>query len=254
MAISAVGANGIGYDNIASGKKIHTAADDAAGLMIAQKQENAVRGYQAGTQNAQSGKDVIQVADGALGSVHDSLQRIRELAVKASNTAVYGADDISGMQKEVDQLKEHIQSVAKDTQFNGLKLLDGSMADMQLATNPDGTGMKIQMTNSTLEQLGIADFNLTDHLDLDTLDDAINKVSSARSSLGAQSNALGFTENLNQGMAYNLNASRSRAEDLDYGKAVPEMEKEKVLEEYRIFTQKKEEEQQTLLNRMFGTI
>lgn len=254
MAVSAIGANGIGYDNIISGKKIHSAADDPAGLAIANKQESAVRGYQAGAGNAQSGKDVIKVADGALSNVHDSLKRIRELAVKASNTAVYGADDISGMQKEVDQLKEHIKSVAKDTQFNGLKLLDGSMADMELATNPDGTGMKIQMTDATLEKLGIADFNLTDHLDLDQLDEAIDKVSSARSGLGAQSNALDFAESLNQGMAYNLSASRSKAEDLDYGKAIPEMEKEKVLEEYRTFTQRKEEEQQTLLNRMFGTI
>lgn len=239
------------YRSLSSGLRINSAADDAAGLAIAEKLQSASKGYDAGASNAATAKDMINVADGGLGSITDSLQRMRELAVKASNSAIYSNEDISAMQKEVDGLKQQIQDAAKGTEFNKMSLLDGSMADMHIATNPDGTGMSIQMTNTTLEALGIADFNLTGDFDISAIDNAIDMVSSARGNLGATSNALSSRINYNESASFNLTSSRSKIEDLDYGKALTEKEKEKVLEQYRLNMQKKEEENASFIKKMF---
>ena len=235
--------SGIGYQNLSSGLKIYSAADDPSGKAIAEKLKTQSTGYDVGTENAQSGKDALKVADGALGSIGDSLQRIKELALKASNSAIMSDDEKGLIQKEIDQLKQGIQETAKNTSFNSVKLLDGSSADLKLATNPDGTGQSIKMVNSTLENLGIADFNVNGEFDVSKIDDAIEMVSEKRSSIGAQSNGLDSKIAYNQYSSYNTTASRSRIEDLDYGKASVEKEKEKLLEQYRIQMQKRQMEE-----------
>ena len=143
------------YGKIASGKRIQTAADDAAGLAISNKLKRNENGLDVGASNIMDGIGVANIKDGALGTMQDSLQRIRELSIKASN-GLYGDSEKQMIQKEVDQLLEGIQYTATATQFNDMKLLDGSMADMDIVSNPDGTGMKIQMENMSLKALGIA--------------------------------------------------------------------------------------------------
>ena len=132
------------YSHISSGKRINSAADDAAGLAIGKKLEREETGLRVGADNAKDGIGALNVADGALDGITDYLQRIRELGVKSMN-GLYSDSDRATIQSEIDQLKEGIQSLAKNTTLNEQKLLDGSMADMHLATNPDGTGMSIQM-------------------------------------------------------------------------------------------------------------
>ncbi|RDU21863.1 flagellin [Anaerosacchariphilus polymeriproducens] len=255
MGISAIGSYGIGYDNLASMSSITTAADNPSGLAIAEKLETAKNGYDVGTDNAATAKDAINVADGALASITDNLQRMRELGVKASNSAIYNAEDLTAMQKEIEQLKQSIQDAAKGTEFNKKSLLDGSMADMNIATNPDGSGMKIKFANSTLESLGIANFDVTGNFNLDDIDKALETISSSRSDLGAQSNSLDSIMNYNQNASYNMTASKSTLEDLDIGKALTEKQKDKVLEQYRYFAQKAQIENKSkslLMQRMFG--
>lgn len=222
------------YQRLSSGKKINSAADNAAGLAIAQKLLSQRNGYDMGTRNTGTASDMLKVSDGALSSITDSLQRIRELGVQAGNTAIYGADDLSSIQQEIDQLKEHISSVASNTQFNGKNLLDGSAGGLHVASSPDGSGSTLQMPNSTLEALGIADFDVTGDFDLSVIDNAIHKISGSRSSLGAQSNALDHVMNFNQYASQLTTASRSRMEDLDYGAAVSDLKKSQVLEAYRM--------------------
>ena len=94
------------YSQIASGNKLPSAANGAAELTIAEKQDAQIRGYNAGTNNLQSGKDVLNITDAALGGVTDYLQRIRELALQASNTATVTDSDRRNIQHEVDQLKQ----------------------------------------------------------------------------------------------------------------------------------------------------
>ena len=172
------------YSHISSGRRINTAADDAAGLAIGQKMQKEETGLRVGSQNAQEGIGVLNVADSALGGVMDYLQRIRDLALRSMN-GTSSSSDRAYYQDEINQLKEGIQSMSKTTSLNEQKLLDGSMADMHLATNPDGSGMRIGMANSTLEALGIADFDVTKgDFSLDAIDNAMNIVSRQRGNLG----------------------------------------------------------------------
>ena len=221
------------YSQLSSGKRINTAADDAAGLAIGQKMQKEENGLRVGGENAKDGIGALNVADGALGGVMDYLQRMRELAVKSMN-GLSSSSDRASYQKEIDQLKEGIQSMSKTTSLNEHKLLDGSMADMHLATNPDGTGMKIGMANSTLEALGIADFDVTSgNFSLDDIDSAIDMVASQRSSLGASTNRLEHTYNNNTSATLEQLSSRSRIEDLDMPKAISEQKKEELLGQYK---------------------
>ena len=239
------------YSHLSSGKRINSAADDASGLAIAKKMQREETGLSVGAQNAKAGIGVLNVADGALSGVTDYLQRIRELALKSMN-GTNSASDKEIYQSEINQLKEGIQSLAKDTSLNEQKLLDGSMADMGLATNPSGGGMKIQMAKSTLEALGIADFDVTsDNFSLDAIDNAMKIVSSERSKLGASTNRLEHTYNYNTSAALEQLSSRSRLEDLDVAKAVSEKQKNDLLFEYSIMMQKKKEEQDGLVTRIF---
>lgn len=225
------------YQQLSSGKRINSAADDAAGLAIAQKLTTQSNGYDVGSRNAATSQDMLKVADGALSSISDSLQRMRELSLQAANTAIYGNDELGAIQQEIEQLKQSISDVSQ-TQFNGMNILDGSKVNSHVASNPDGSGMNINMGSSTLEMLGIADFDVTGDFDISVIDEAIEKVSSQRSGMGASSNALEHTMNFNSYASYNLTASKSRIEDLDYGEAVSDMKKNDVLQQYRIMMQK----------------
>lgn len=238
------------YSQISSGKRINKAADDAAGLAIGQKMQKEENGLRVGGQNAQEGIGVLNVADGALNGVMDYLQRMRDLALRSMG-GLSSSSDKAYYQQEIDQLKEGIQSMAKTTSLNEQKLLDGSMADMHIATNPDGSGMRIGMANATLEALGIADFDVTKKFSLDTIDDAISRVSAQRSSLGASTNRLEHAYNYNTGASLEQLSSRSRIEDLDMPKAISEKKKEDLLSEYRNLMLKKQMNQDSMVLKLF---
>ncbi|OAD82226.1 flagellin [Comamonas thiooxydans] len=110
---------------LSSGMRINSAKDDAAGLAIAERMSAQVRGLNQAQRNANDGVSLAQTAEGALGTIGGNLQRIRELAVQSRN-ATNSSEDRAALQKEVVQLKSEIDRVAKDTSFNGTKLLDGS--------------------------------------------------------------------------------------------------------------------------------
>lgn len=232
------------YRNLSSGSRINSAADDAAGLAISEKLKNQVNGYDVGTENAEKGNSVLNVADGALSTMYDSLSRIREIGIQASNSAIYSKDELGMMQAEIDQIKQGIADIAKNTQFNGIKLLDGSRATMELATNPRGVGHEMEMMNASLEELGIADFDVTKSFNLKDIDDAIKKVTSAQSSIGAQSNRLAYTIMNNQNTSYNLTDAYSRIHDADMAEEVSDLKKNSILEQVKLNMQKKRQEQE----------
>ena len=112
-------------EKLSSGYKINRAADDAAGLSISEKMRKQIRGLTQASSNAQDGISAVQTAEGALTEVHDMLQRMNELAVKAAN-GTNSADDRSYIQNEVDQLITEIDRVAETTKFNETYLLKGT--------------------------------------------------------------------------------------------------------------------------------
>jgi len=251
MSISAInGANSI-YGKIASGKRIQTGADDAAGLAIANKMKKESNGLDVGASNIKDGIGVANIKDGAMSTMADSLQRIRELSVKASN-GLNGASDKKMIQKEIDQLLQDIERTAVGTKYNEMKLMDGSMADMHIASNADGTGMKIGMENVTLKSLGLEGYDVTKDFDISVIDSALEKVNSARSRTGAVTNSLEHAYNSNTNTSLNLVSSRSRIEDLDVPKAVSEKEKERVLQDYRMGMMRKKMQDDASVLRLFG--
>lgn len=247
MVISGLSQN---YEQLSSAYSVNSSADDAAGLAIANKLETQSKGMDAGSDNAAAGQDLLKVADGGLSSIQNSLQRMRELSIQASSSAIYSSSDLKAMQKEIDELKKSIQDTAKGTQYNTMSLLDGSMADLDLATNPSGGGMKIQLINSTLEKLGIADYDITGKFDISALDKAIEQVSSSRSGIGAAMNALDSVANYNKSSVINQTAAQSKIQDLDIPKTVSDMKKNELLENYRMAMEKKKMEQENLVTKL----
>ncbi len=252
MSIMSVG-SGIydSYSHISSGKRINAAADDASGLAIAKKMEREETGLGVGAQNIQDGVGALNVADGALDGIMGSLQRIRELALKSVN-GINSDSDKQMYQTEITQLKEDIQSLAKSTTFNEQKLLDGSMADMELAMNPDGSGMKIGMVDSTLEALGIADFDVTsDNFNLDAIDNAMKMISGQRTGLGASTNRLQHAYAYNTSARLEQLSARSRIEDLDVPQAVTEKKKQELLNQYKNLMLRNRMDQNSSILRLF---
>ena len=124
-------------EKLSSGYKINRAADDAAGLSISEKMRRQIRGLTQASLNAQDGISAVQTAEGALTEVHDMLQRMNELAVKAAN-GTNQSEDQAYIQAEVDQLITEIDRVAQTTTFNERMLLDGSFSAVQLQVGAEG--------------------------------------------------------------------------------------------------------------------
>ncbi len=229
------------YERLSSGKRVNRAADGAAELAISEGMKAVTNGLDVGSNNISDARNLLNISDGALGSIHDSLQRIRELAVEASNGTLTSSDRES-IQWEIDQLKQEISSVAKNTNYNTKNLLDGSESELSIET---GSGKKsVSLTDASLKALGIEDFDVTGKFNLKDIDDAIQKVSSARSKSGAQYNALEHAYNYNRVASENLTAANSRLIDLDYGKEVTEKNKQNILQQYAMFAQKQRMEQE----------
>lgn len=240
------------YGRFASGRRIQSAADGAAELAIIQKQDAQVRGYEAGARNIGTAQDLLKVSDGAMSGITDYLQRIRELGVQASNSALLSDSDLESIQQEVDQLKQGISDIASNTNFNRKNLLDGSYDSLHVAANADGSGMELSMSDATLQALGIADFDVTKDFSLDVIDRALDKVSSGRSSMGAQSNALEYAYNYNTNTVLNTTASKSSLEDLDYPAAISELKKKQTLQEYAMFMQvRRQQDEMNRVHRLF---
>ncbi len=238
------------YSHLSSGRRINTAADDASGLAIGQKMLREENGLTVGAQNARDGMGALNVADGAMDGIMDYLQRIHELGLRASN-GLYSASDRESIQTEIDSLKEGIQSLAKNTTFNEQTLLDGSMADIHLATNPSGGGLDIGIDNTTLEALGIADFDVTGDFDLSSITKAMDMISGARGSVGAYTNRLTHTYNYNLGASEEMTRSRSRIEDLDMPMAISEKKKQDLLTQYKNLMLRNRMNQQAMVTRLF---
>ncbi len=118
-------------ERLSSGQRINSAADDAAGLAISNRQSAQIRGLDQAVRNANDGISLIQTAEGALSETTNILQRMRELAVQSAN-GIYSAADRETLDREVQDLKEEIDRISESTSFNGQNILDGSLGDISL--------------------------------------------------------------------------------------------------------------------------
>ena len=127
-------------EKLSSGYKINRAGDDAAGLAISEKMRAQITGLEVAQKNAKDGISLVQTAEGALTEVHDMLNRMVELADQSANGTYDDGTDRANLQKEVNQLKDEINRIADSANFNGIKLLDGSMSGVSDVTFTQQTG------------------------------------------------------------------------------------------------------------------
>lgn len=212
-------------EKLSSGLRINRAADDAAGLSISEGLRSQVNGMAVAARNAQDGISVIQTAEGALTEVHSILQRVRDLAVQSGNDS-NNADSRTAIQTEVEALGAELTRIGASTNFNGIKLLDGSNANLTFQVGAGGTALEdqieIDLTNvstvggavTTLAAAGFADKDAA-LTTITALDGHIKDISSARSSLGASQNRFESTVNSLNVSRENLSAAESRIRDVD---------------------------------------
>lgn len=235
------------YSQIASGNRLTSAAVSPSDLAISNKMTTQETGLNQGANNIKDGISALNISDGALAGITDNLQRVHELSLKASN-GLLSSDDKKAIQGEIDGLLKGIDDIANETEFNTKKLLneDGSL---DIASNPDGSGQKISTVNSTVEALGLKDFNVTGNFDINKVTDALSKVTSQRSGIGAQTNALESAYRQNTNTVENVVASKSKIADTDIPKAISEQKKAQLLQTMQFQMQRKrmEDEQNNML-------
>lgn len=219
-------------ERLSSGMRIVRAGDDAAGLAISEKLKADIRGTRQAARNAGDGVSMIQVAEGGLNEAASILIRLRELSVQAASDTV-GDVERSFSDLEFQHLKQEIQRISHSTKFNGRNLLDGEGDDVEVQigtqNNPalDRLAYKPQETNATTEALEISELGVKDKAsaqeNLELLDNAINKLSSNRASLGALQNRLGSTISNLEIQLENLSAANSRIRDTDIAEEASEL-------------------------------
>ena len=146
-------------ERLASGLRINSAADDAAGTAIASKMEAQVRSLGVAIRNGHDAISMTQTAEGALGEMENILQRVRELAVQAGNSTL-SLQDRNAIQAEVTALTAEIDDIASSTNFNGVKLLDGTNSNVEFQVGVDASdSLSVDLESSSTMDLGVGGSN-----------------------------------------------------------------------------------------------
>ena len=230
------GAQAKSSEKLSSGYRINRAADDAAGLTISEKMRSQIRGLNKASDNAQDGVSLIQVAEGALNESHSILQRMNELATQAANDTNTSSDR-TAIQKEIDALTSELDRIASTTQFNTQNLLTGSFMNKYLQVGAlEDQKITINITRMAASAIGIeADTNnLVDTFShagaaMTVFQNAISKVSTMRSSLGALQNRLEHTIANLDNISENTQSAESRIRDTDMAEEMVEYSKNNIL-------------------------
>ncbi|MGI9539054.1 MAG: flagellin [Miltoncostaeaceae bacterium] len=230
---------GKSIERLSSGLRINRAADDAAGLAVSEIMRSQIRGMNVASRNAQDGVSMVQVADGALGNVTDMLQRMRDLAVQAAN-GTFSDQQRANLDAEVQQIISELDRVGTDTEFNGIKILSGSIATaasaVTLQVGANG-GQSIAFTISTVStsELGVSGLAVSTAASasaaIASLDAAISSLTTNRATLGGIQNRLEQTINLFGLTAENLQAAESRIRDADMAKEMIDFTKAQILQQ-----------------------
>ncbi|MDE6607500.1 MAG: flagellin, partial [Lachnospiraceae bacterium] len=197
------------------------AADDAAGLSISEKMRRQIRGLTQASANAQDGISCVQTAEGALTEVHDMLQRMNELAVKAANGTNKTADQ-TYIQNEIDALVSEIDRVQQSTKFNEQNLLDGTFTGKSLqvgSENSSAQQITMYISQMSASKLSVDSLTLTTVANaqkaIDSIKSGIEQVSKQRSALGALQNRLEHTINNLDNIVENTTSAESSIRDTD---------------------------------------
>lgn len=223
---------------LASGSRINKSADDAAGLAISEVMRGHIRGTRQANRNANDGISLVQTAEGGLNEIGNIIVRLRELGMQAASDTV-GDRERAFIDKEVQQLKNESQRIAKTTKWGETTLLDGSTPsyDFQVGLYNDEFDDRISFEAgeniATLDALGIDGLDYSNkegaQSALTILDEAQNRVNDSRSNLGALQNRLISTSNNLGVQEENISAANSRIRDTDVASSTADLAKHRVL-------------------------
>jgi flagellin len=229
-------------EKLASGYRINHAADDAAGLGLSESLRSQIRGSQKALDNTQDGINVMNIADGAMQTITDNLQRMRELSVQAANDT-YSTTQRTSMQTEYDQLASGITQIASAVQFNGIKLLDGTstLSSIQIGANTvanvDDFDVSTLFSDVTAGANGLnvdtqtLDSHANAQASIAALDTALDSINTKRGNLGASVNRLESTATNLSTMAENTSASESRIRNVDVAAESSNLTKNQILQQ-----------------------
>ncbi len=249
----ATNAIGNSIHKLSTGYRINKAADDAAGLTISESLKSQARGAAVAADNAQTGINLLQTAEGDLSIIQENLQRIRDLAVQAAN-GTNGSIERTAIEKEVQQRIDEINRLSSASAFNAVKLLDGTATangvglPLQIGSNATPSLNSINITNGTVNPLASAMASSlgTDGIHnvssafataasaasyITNVDSAIADVSSRRSTIGSLQNRLESAIASLNIQFENMSASESRIRDVDVAKEAASLTKNQILQQ-----------------------
>lgn len=242
-------------ERLSTGKKINSAADDAAGFAIAESMTAQVRGLSMAAKNAGDGLSLLKVVENATNDVTDMLQRIRELSVQAKS-GTNSDTDVGNLQAEAEALMDEITRVATDTTYNGVAYLSNVDADgnaeaertvsIQVGYN-DGDSISVKSYAIDAATLDLTDangdgntyktsanggyLNINSATALDTISDAIDSIAGHKAEWGAGQNRLEYTISNLMNVVEFTTAARSRIEDADFAVEAARLAKAQVLQQ-----------------------
>ena len=229
------------YRKLSTGLRISTASDDAAGLAISERLRSQVRSLEQAKRNANDGISFVQTAEGALNEVSSILVRLRELAVQSSNGSVSNADK-NTLNEEFTSLISEVNRIGSSTEFNGIKLLDGSSSVVNFQVGFGTTAgidtLQVSLSAALSTSLSLNSLDIgsggTTTTAITNIDTAINTISSLRGSLGAIQNRLGSTINNLAIQVENLSAAESRIRDVDVAYETAQLTRNNILQQASI--------------------
>ena len=227
---------------LASGRRIVTSADDPAGIAIAEKMKKDIKSTYQALGNTNIAISMLQVLDGAQNTLSEYLIRLKELSIQSATDTIHdrerGAIDV-----ETQAILKDIDRLANGTEFNGTKLLNrlGGTMDIQIGINHDSMGRKtlnMRDFNTTVGAIGLSGMsNKTRdgaHLAINIVDDAIVKINSARAHVGGLMNALEMTKNKLTVTAENASDSKGRIQDADFARKTSNLARDGILKQTTI--------------------
>ena len=225
------------FERLSSGFRINRAADDAAGLQITDRLTTQVQGLNQASRNANDAISLTQTAEGALGEVTTSLQRIRTLAVQSQN-GINSSADRNALQKEVTALKNEISRISNDTQFGNLDILSGSFSSKFLIGANAGQTISVNLSRADgfgAEGLGVGatDISTFDGAStaLTAVESAISAVGGVRSDLGALQNRFQSTIRNLANISENVSGARSQIRDTDFASETAELTRNQIIQQ-----------------------
>jgi flagellin len=225
------------FERLSSGFRINRAADDAAGLQISDRLTSQVQGLNQAVRNANDAISLTQTAEGALGEVTTSLQRIRSLAVQSQN-GINSSADRGALQKEVSALKLEISRIASDTQFGKIDLLKGEFSAAFLVGANGGQNITVAIKldgGFGASGLAVGDTTVATATGasgaLTAIDSAISTIGAARADLGALQNRFQSTIRNLSNISENIAGARSRIRDTDFASETAELTRNQIVQQ-----------------------